>query len=194
MKKQHLLLGGLSASLMAVATPALAHVGPHAENSLMAGFSHPLGGLDHLLAMLAVGGFAALQKDKLQQAVPATFMLMLMVGFVGALNGLQLPLVEGTIATSVLVLGLMVASMRQLPALVSMPLVGLFAMSHGFAHGAELGAATALTFAVGFMVASLALHIAGGTLMARLLSKMPTLTRIAGAAMALTGAGLLTSL
>lgn len=194
MKKQHLVLAGLGASLMTVAAPALAHVGPHTESSLMAGFSHPLGGLDHLLAMLAVGAFAALQKGKQQLAVPAVFMLMLMVGFVGALNSLQLPLVEGTIAASVLVLGLMVASMRQLSAVITLPLVGLFAMSHGFAHGAELGGATALTFAVGFMVASLALHLAGGTLMARLLSKMPMLTRITGAAVAVTGAGLLTSL
>ncbi len=184
----------LASALLISATPALAHTGPLAQNSLLAGFAHPLTGLDHLLAMLAVGIWAAMQKGKQQLAVPAVFLTLLLAGFITAVNGVQLPLVEGTIASSVLVMGLLIAGMARLPAALSLPLIGLFALSHGFAHGSELGAASALTFAAGFIASSLTLHLAGGTLSARLLSKVPTLTRIAGAAMALTGAGLLTSL
>lgn len=191
MKKLQIALTG---ALLISATPALAHTGPLAHSSVLAGFSHPLTGLDHLLAMLAVGIWAAMQQGKQQLAVPAVFLALLLAGFVSALNGVQLPLVEGTIASSVLVMGLLIAGMARLPAALSLPLVGLFALSHGFAHGSELGSASALTFAAGFIVSSLTLHLVGGTLSTRLLSKVPTLTRIAGAAMALTGAGLLTSL
>ena len=189
MNKQPIALLGLSAGLLTTATPALAHTDTLLQNSLLAGISHPFTGVDHLLAMLAVGIWAAMQKGKQQLAIPATFLILLLAGFMAALNGLQLPMVEGTIASSVLVMGLLIAGMVKLPTHFSLPLISLFALSHGFAHGSELGAATAATFAVGFVGSSLILHLSGSVLVARL-TQMPMLVRFGGAAMALTGVGL----
>lgn len=184
----------LAAGMLLASTPAMAHPGHALADGLWAGLSHPYGGLDHLLAMLAVGGWAALQSNHQRLTIPLTFMLMLAAGFVAALTGVQLPLLESGIAGSVLVLGLLILTAARLHATVSLSLIALFALLHGFAHGSELGSAVAPYFAGGFIVASLSLHLVGGGVMNRLQARMPMLARAGGAALVLTGASLVTSL
>jgi len=141
---------------------ALAHVGADAgaHHGLLAGLLHPLTGTDHLLAMLAVGLWSALTARGRADAVraPVVFATVLLAGAVAAALGLQLPGIEPMIATSVLVLGLLVASGLRLPAWAGALLVGAFAFFHGAAHGQELGGAAALA---GMVLATGALHAAG---------------------------------
>ena len=126
------------------------------------GFTHPLFGLDHLLAMVSVGIWGA------QLGAPAVFMLpigfpLIMAGG-GALGvlGVPLPATELVIALSVLTLGIMVARAQRLPVFAAFVIVAVFAVAHGHAHGTELPAsADALAFSVGFVVATGMLHATG---------------------------------
>ncbi|WP_256677026.1 HupE/UreJ family protein, partial [Pseudomonas sp. PICF6] len=100
------LLGALALLL----TPALAFAHPgHGDNGLMAGLGHPIGGLDHLLAMLAVGLWAAQQQGAARWALPCTFVVSMLIGGLLGFEGLDLPALESGIAASVLALGLAVA-------------------------------------------------------------------------------------
>jgi urease accessory protein len=149
-----------AAALTSLSGAALAHPG-HAPASFATGFAHPLGGLDHLLAMLAIGLYAARQAGAARLLLPAGFVLAMLAGAgLGAL-GLALPAVEAGIAASVLVLGLLVAFAARLPLAASLPLVAAFALFHGHAHHAEMGDATLLGYSLGFALATAALHAAG---------------------------------
>lgn len=165
---------------------AFAHSG-HDDGGLMAGLLHPLTGADHVLAMLAIGMWAALQSRLLSLAVPASFLLMLLGGFLLARMGIALPPVETGISLSVLLLGLLIASAARLPAVLSVALAGGFALFHGYAHGVE-ASGSLLGFATGFLVASLSLHVAGGVLATRVQAWIPALTRGLGAMIAAGGA------
>ncbi|MDV7213298.1 HupE/UreJ family protein [Azotobacter beijerinckii] len=165
---------------------AFAHPG-HGENGLIAGLLHPFGGADHLLAMLAIGIWAALQPRALKLAVPATFLAALLGGFVLAVSGAGLPQVETGIALSVLLLGLLIAGAVRLPAPVALALSAAFALCHGYAHGLEASGSLA-AFAAGFLAASLTLHLGGGLLAAAVQQRLPLLARSAGAAIAAGGA------
>ena len=169
------------------ASTAFAHPGHGAEtNGFMAGLAHPFTGLDHLLAMLAVGLWSATTTKRIWLA-PLSFAGMLLIGALLAVNGLVVPAVEPTIAASVLALGLLIMASVRLPDFISAALVGSFALFHGAAHGVELGASAAL---VGMVIATAVLHSAGiGT---GLLLKARSLwwQRGIGAGIALTGAGL----
>jgi len=145
----------------AAAGPAFAHLDPVAHGSLGAGFSHPLTGADHLLAMVAVGLWASLIGGRALWAVPAAFVTAMSVGFLAALGGLGLPFVEPVIAASVVVIGLLAMVALQVPAAVGMAVVGFFALFHGYAHGLELGGASGLSFMAGFAAATALLHGAG---------------------------------
>jgi urease accessory protein len=145
----------------AAASPAFAHLDPVAHGSLGAGFSHPLTGADHLLAMVAVGLWASLIGGRALWAVPAAFVAAMSVGFLAALGGLGLPFVEPVIAASVVVIGLLAMVALQVPAAVGMAVVGFFALFHGYAHGMELGGANGLSFMAGFAAATALLHGAG---------------------------------
>jgi len=148
------------AALLA-ATPALAHPGDPGHG-IAHGFAHPFGGLDHLLAMLAVGAWAAQLGGRARWLVPAGFVGAMMLGAVAGLVGIALPLVEAGIAASVLLLGLMVALVVRMPTGVSAALVAIFAVFHGHAHGSELPVGeSALAYALGFVAATVALHGAG---------------------------------
>lgn len=169
------------------ALPALAHPGHGAETiGFLAGLAHPFTGLDHLLAMLAVGLWSATTTRRIWRA-PLSFAGMLLIGALLAVNGLALPAVEPMIAASVLVLGLLIMARVQLPESVSVLLVGSFALFHGAAHGVELGVNIALA---GMMIATALLHGAG--IGAGLLLKVRSLwwQRGIGAGIALTGLGL----
>ena len=171
------------------ATPALAHVGPEAHG-VLAGAAHPFAGADHVLAMVAVGLWAASLGGRAVAAVPAAFVAAMLAGFGLALAGVRLPVVEPVVLASVVVLGLAVAmAVRPAPALAA-ALVGGFALFHGHAHGSELGGAGALAFGAGFVAATALLHAVGIGL-GRLAGARGALPRLLGAGTALAGAGLI---
>ncbi len=143
------------------AAPAFAHLNPEQHGSFMAGVSHPLFGLDHILAMVAVGLWAALLGGRAVWLVPTAFVGTMCVGFAVALAGLGLPFVEPVIAASVVVIGLLALVALQVPTSVGMVMVGFFAFFHGYAHGGELGAAGALPFCIGFALSTAFLHAIG---------------------------------
>lgn len=181
-----------AAVLAASAAPAFAHLDPVEHGSFAAGLSHPFFGLDHILAMVAVGLWAALLGGRAVWLVPTAFVGTMMLGFAVALAGLGLPFVEPVIAASVVVIGLLALVALQVPTHVGMTMVGFFAFFHGYAHGGELGAAGALSFCAGFAVATALLHAAGvgtGIGLTRLAGGPlgRSLTRAAGALTALGG-------
>jgi len=152
----------LAAVLSGAATPVLAHTGTHSDPGFAAGFLHPLGGLDHMLAMLGVGLFAASLGRTALIAVPGSFVVMLTVGGAIGLSGFEIPAVEAAITASVVALGAVVALGRSWPVGAAAVLVGFFALFHGYAHGSEIpSGATALPYSAGFALASAALHALG---------------------------------
>ena len=157
-------------------TPAIAFAHPgHGDNGLIAGISHPIGGLDHLLAMVAVGLWAAQQKGAARWALPCTFVGTMLIGGLLGFEGLNLPALEGAIAASVLSLGL-----------------ALFALFHGVAHGLELpDMSSPWAYAAGFVAATAALHGLGYAVVRVLPHAAAPLVRLAGAASAATGVWLL---
>lgn len=182
--------------VLLVAGAASAHTGQGEHGSLAAGLLHPVLGLDHLLAMIAVGAYAARQGGRAMWAVPATFVALMVVGGALAWGGVDLPLVEPGIALSVVLFGALVALDRRLPVVAGVALAGVFALAHGQAHGAEMPAAVhPVAYAFGFVIATAALHAAGLVLtlgLVRAFDGVPArwAVRLAGAAMAVAGAGL----
>lgn len=150
-----------AAILAATVAPAFAHLNPEEHGSFMAGVSHPFFGADHILAMVAVGLWAAQIGGRALWAVPAAFVSMMAAGFLLALSGIELPFVEPAILASVVGLGLLTGLAVRLPVAASAAVVGVFALFHGHAHGGELGSAGALAFGAGFVVATAILHMAG---------------------------------
>ena len=153
----------LSAALAAsVSMPALAHPGLHHAAGFSSGFAHPLAGWDHLLAMLAVGLWASQQRPATAIALPLAFPLIMLLGAIAAFAGDVLPGAETGIAASVLVLGLLVAFAVKMPAWGGLPVIGLFAAAHGYAHGLEMPAGDSFaSYGLGFVVATVLLHLAG---------------------------------
>lgn len=142
-------------------TAAFAHPG-HAEIGFAGGFAHPLTGLDHLLAMVAVGLWASQLGGRALWLLPLTFPVVMAAGAALGFGGVALPWVEIGIAGSVLVLGAMVALTLKPSLAVSLPLIALFAVLHGYSHGVELPAdASGLTYGAGFAAATFALHLVG---------------------------------
>ena len=174
-------------------TPALAFAHPgHGDNGLLAGISHPIGGLDHLLAMLAVGLWAAQQQGKARWMLPCTFVGTMLLGGVLGFEGLNLPALESGIAASVLALGLAVALAVRPPLGLAVAATALFALFHGVAHGLELpDMSSPWAYAAGFVAATAALHAAGYALVRVLPRAAAPLVRVAGAASAATGVWLL---
>lgn len=183
-------LGG-AALLLLAASPAAAHLDPSQHGSVAAGLTHPLFGADHVLAMVAVGLWAAMLGGSARLVVPSAFVLTMIAGFGLALAGVALPFMEPLILASVVVLGLVIAAAVRLPVEAGAALVGLFALFHGNAHGAELGAATPLAFLVGFVAGTTFLHavgVAAGWALGR--TGGTRLSRALGAAVALAGVGI----
>lgn len=189
MKKRTILA---AMALALVASPAFAHLNPAEHGSFAAGFSHPLSGSDHILAMVAVGLWAAMLGGRALFAVPAAFVGVMLLGFVAALAGLPLPFVEPVILASVVVLGLLVALALPVSPVVGALIAGFFAFFHGHAHGGEIGGAAFMSYAAGFALATALLHMAGigiGLLAGRMMSgeKGRVALRLAGGATALGG-------
>jgi urease accessory protein len=196
MKK--LLIGSSTiAALAMVPTIALAHPGGLDHiHGLTDGIMHPLTGLDHVLAMVAVGLLAAQLGGRALWITPLSFMAMLVVGALLAMAHIAVPLVEVGIALSIISLGVVLLFGVGLPTVGAMALVGFFAIFHGYAHGLEVpNTASALSYGVGFVFATGLLHLAGITLglFARraAVSLRPGLFRAAGATFTLAGIALL---
>jgi urease accessory protein len=177
-----------AAAPLFVASAASAHTGHETGFSLVDGALHPLGGLDHLAAMISVGIWAALAGGRRVWVWPLAFVLMMLVGgFIGH-AGIALPAVEPAIVLSVIVLGLAVALGFQAPLAVGAMLIGAFALFHGHAHGAEAPASGWYGYATGFALSTAILHAVGiaiGLGIASLANRRPA--QIIGAATAALG-------
>ena len=175
--------------LLATAEPAFAHVRQGQTQGFLNGLRHPVSGLDHVLAMLAVGIWGAQLGAPAIWMLPVTFpMVMAFGGFLG-LVGFGLPGVEVGIALSAVALGLVVAREARLPLAWAAVLVGFFAIFHGHAHGTELPAGqSGLTYSIGFVVATGCLHLVGILIgVVHKWQRGRTALRAAGAAIALAG-------
>ena len=175
--------------LLLLAGVAEAHPSASHVSGFVAGFSHPLGGLDHLLAMVAVGLWATQVGGRAIWLVPAAFVGTMAVAGVLAMGGSVIPFVEQGIAASVLLLGLLIATALRLPTPAAVLLVGIFAAFHGIAHGVELPEASApLGYAAGFVIATALLHGLGIALGLAAAPRLGVrLVQAAGAAIALAG-------
>jgi len=177
--------------LMLAATAAEAHTG-HVDGGLLSGFMHPLAGWDHLLAMIAVGLWAARLGGRALWSVPASFVAVMVLTALATQYGLVLPAVESGIAASVLVLGLLLTLAVRLPVVPGMVLVAIFALFHGYAHGAEWPLAVApQAYVAGFVLATLMLHLVGIVLGRIAPAWSPLLSRVAGALITAAGGWLL---
>jgi urease accessory protein len=187
----------LAASLVLVPSLALAHPGlPGHSHDLAGGFMHPFGGLDHVLAMVAVGLLAAQIGGRALWLVPASFVAVMAAAGLAGMSGALLPLTEAGIALSVIVLGAAIAFRFAMPVAAAMALVGFFAIFHGYAHGVETPeGAAGLLYGLGFVAATAMLHGLGigiGLAIGRLeASHGRQLVRIAGSAAAVVGVVLL---
>jgi urease accessory protein len=169
---------------------ALAHPGDVAGGALH-GLAHPFAGLDHLLAMLAVGVWAARFSGAARWPLPAAFVGFMAVG--AALGGaILLPFVEPMIALSVLVLGLATAIAVRLPVWAGGAVVALFALYHGHGHFAEMPADTSVAgFSAGMLTATALLHLTGMLVALQLARVRTWLPQVLGGAVSLAGAWLL---
>lgn len=141
---------------------AYAHVGVGEIGGFMHGLTHPISGLDHVIAMVAVGLWAAQMGGRSVWAVPLTFVSVMALGGALQMMGISLPFTEQGIVLSVLMLGVLIAASIRLPLWLSSSMVGLFALCHGHAHGAEMPeSASAMTYAFGFLLTTASLHIMG---------------------------------
>ncbi len=190
-------LAALAASAaLLVPFPALAHTGVDHGHSLVQGLAHPVGGPDHLLAMVAVGLLAARFGGRSLWALPALFLGGMLAGGLMGMAGLALPAVEPGILASVVLLGTLLCLAPQALAPAGMLLAGLSGLFHGYAHGAEMPAAgSALTYGLGFLLSTATLHGLGVLAVLGLQEKLArpaaaTAVRVAGLAIGVAGVGL----
>lgn len=193
--------GAVSAAILLLtlpaAGPALAHMGPdHASGGFVSGFTHPVLGPDHVIAMVAVGLWGLFLGAPAIWVLPIVFPLVMALGGVFGMLEVQLPMVETGISLSAVVLGLCVAFAAKPPLWVAALIVGAFAIFHGYAHGAEMPAASnAVSYALGFVIATGLLHLCG--IAFGLLARWPAgkvAVRAAGVLIAVAGGAYLTGL
>lgn len=181
----------LALAAATLALPASAHDGLHAMTAA-AGFLHPLTGLDHLLAMLAIGIWAAQQRPPARVALVLAFPLLIAVGAWWGIGGGAFSGMELGLAGSVAVLGLLIAFAVSVPVASGAAVAGLFALMHGYVHGAELPAgASLLAYGLGFISSTVLLHVAGLGAGAWVNGLHGRAVRSAGAGIAVTGMAML---
>ncbi|MEG9526208.1 MAG: HupE/UreJ family protein [Hyphomicrobiales bacterium] len=155
-------LATLPTALALLPQAALAHPGHGVATGAEAGFLHPLMGADHILAMVAVGLLAALRGGRALWALPLAFLALMSAGAGLGMAGIALPYAETGIALSIVVFGLAAIVGLRAPVALLAVLVGVFAVFHGYAHGAETPeTASGLSFGLGFLAATALLHAAG---------------------------------
>lgn len=155
-------LSAVIISFLIAPSLVFAHTGIGPHNGWLHGFTHPLSGLDHVLAMIAVGLWAAQARGRIIWLIPLIFVVVMGLG--GLLGIITLPtaFAEYGIMLSLLVLGALIACRKHLPVSASIVLVGLFALSHGYAHGSEMPQSISIfSYAAGFMLATMLLHLCG---------------------------------
>ena len=143
------------------ASPAFAHTGVGQTYSFTSGLLHPFGGADHVVAMASVGIWGVIVGGRAIWIWPATSMAAMLGGFAASILGLQISFVEPAIASSIVVLGLLVALGVKAPLSLGAMIVGLFVFFHGHAHGTEAGGVTLLPYLAGLALATASLHAAG---------------------------------
>ena len=188
-----LLQSAALALFVGIPSLAHAHVGAGHVSGWAHGLAHPIGGLDHVCAMLAVGLWAAQMGRRAVWLVPLTFVSVMALGGVLGMTAVPLAYTEQGIVVSLLVLGVLIAAAVRLPLAVSAAVVGVFALCHGYAHGAEMPHdASGLAYAAGFMLSTALLHASGigMVLFAKGIGRAQWL-RLAGVAITLCGGGLL---
>jgi urease accessory protein len=180
---------GVAALALGLPTLAQAHAESGAASGLLAGLAHPVSGLDHVLAMIAVGLWGAQLGRPAIWLLPVVFPIVMALGGFLGLIGVPLPGLEIGIALSAVALGLMVASAARPPMWVAAALVGVFAVFHGHAHGTELPeGSSGVLYSIGFVVATGSLHAAGvGTGMVQRWPSGRTALRLAGGLVLLAG-------
>jgi urease accessory protein len=151
-----LILASMAGAGEAAAHPSITH-----SFSFAAGLSHPVSGLDHLLAMIAVGLWAALAGGRRIRIWPLAFVASMLVGGALAREGITIPNIEPAIATSVVILGIAIALLLELPAAAGAILIALFGMAHGYAHGVEAPGSGWVLYTAGFIFATAVLHLIG---------------------------------
>jgi urease accessory protein len=175
--------------LLFLPSTAFAHTGIGETTGLIHGLGHPLAGADHLLAMIAVGIWAAQIGGRALWTVPCTFVSVMVLGGMLGFFGVPVPFIEETILISVLILGILIATALTLPLTYSALIVGFFAIFHGHAHGAEMPVAmAAASYTVGFALVTAALHLIGmalGLLLQR--RELQMVNRFAGGVIAVSG-------
>lgn len=181
--------------LLLVSAPALAHSDAASlQGGFMSGFMHPISGLDHVVAMVAVGLWGAYLGMPAIWLLPVVFPLVMALGGALGVAGVPIPYIETGIALSGVILGLAVLFALRPPIWIAAILVGIFAIFHGYAHGAELpNAANPLIYSIGFVVGTGLLHLAGIAIGE--LKRLPWgdyIVRAGGAIVALVGFGFLT--
>lgn len=171
---------------------AYAHPGHALAQGAIAGGLHPLSGLDHLCAMIAVGLWSAQQGGRYQWALPLSFLGLMWVGGVAgyASQGVGFPGVEQAILASVVVLGLLIANRQTLPLVASAAIAGGFALFHGYAHGAEMPTTvTGWSYGLGFSLITAAL-LGGGWLVGRGLQHFSLGQTLRWVGLAIVGCGI----
>ncbi len=178
-------------TLLLLPTVTQAHVGIGSTTGFVDGVAHPFSGIDHICAMVGVGLWAAQRGGRAIWLVPLAFLLVMMVGGLLGMAHVFVPFVEPGIIASVLILGLLVATAARLPLAASACLVGVFALFHGHAHGAEMPTnAAGISYGLGFMISTILLLGCGmGLGVAANKSRAPWVSRYSGAAMIVCGLG-----
>jgi urease accessory protein len=183
------------ALLMLTSTPAFAHVGVDDSAGLLHGLLHPLGGIDHVLAMTGVGLLGWMLSGHARWALPATFLVAMLLAATAAALHLPAAWIEAGIALSLLGTGVLLARGRPLPLAAAIGVVALFAGFHGQAHGSEVAVAGAgLAYASGFMLSTALLHgfgLLAGTMLARLVRRRALVVARGGGAMLSVAGGML---
>lgn len=173
------------------ADPAIAHPVAGEHDGFTSGFWHPLYGTDHLLAMVAVGLWAAALGGRARLFLPAAFVAAMIAGFGMAFYGMAMPAIEPLILASVMVLGLGAALGAKTPVLMGVALTALFGLAHGAAHGLEMPlAVSAATYGAGFALATAMLH-GGGVLLGMAIAKANIRPLLPATGGAIAGAGLM---
>src|SRR4051794_17979479 len=185
-------------ALVLVPTVAFAHPAIGDVAGLAHGFAHPMSGVDHVLAMVAVGLLAAQLGGRALWLVPVSFVSVMAAAGALGMDGVQIPFAEIGIGISIVVLGLLVATRLQLPTVLAMGVVGLFAIFHGHVHGTEMPAdAAGLAYGAGFLAATALLHACGiaiGLGLGRAQGAGRRAAQLGGATMAVAGVALLTGM
>lgn len=162
-KPTRFVLGSCAAAIALLPISAAAHPGIAGHTrGFTHGFTHPFSGIDHLLAMIAVGLFSAHLGGRALWVVPVSFISVIALAGIAGMAGVALPFTGFGIALSLIVLGLAVALEINVPTFVASAVVGFFAVFHGYAHGAEMPASlSGLSYGLGFIGATLLLCAMG---------------------------------